>query len=349
MPEKPHPEPQSRDLPEASLGIHRENLKPEVKRYTDNLASQVTKIFEEVGVSSIDEFTDKYSKQEISSKDAERVEKLLEALAHAAETNSVPESAREVSLDQAREAIGKESFLGPQEVEKALDIKIDQETIPEIPFSPEELQRAKELNQFLILRVDRFTTKELHECYKTLHAVEGEPLLYDPDWYKDEPFYTKEKPKLSWALVSREVVPNTTSKNYLEQTQELINYLKTEVYKGQPLPADFDTWVAEFDSQKDQIASVISSDWQTASQKLSNLQITQQYRQSFADAVYDLAIYHRTFNDRLLPNIYGWTNSRSSVGKLVLVGLFESDGVYVDVHKPALRVDYLGSAFSRNL
>src|SRR3990170_7808718 len=294
--EEPHQQQEHASiLPERSLGIHRDNLKPEVRKYGDNLVAQVLTLFQEVEAKDMEEFTAKLKAKLISPKTASKVEQLLEALQRAYRSDTLPESERlEYKLQEAKEAIGQENFLGPEEVSQALDIEIDPGTIPEIPFSTETLERAKALNQFLILRIDRFTPKELSERYNALHGKPQEPLLRNTDWYKDEPFYTQDKPKLAWALVSREVLPNSTNENYLEQTQELIHYLKNQVYKDQPPPPDFNTWVAEFDSQKAALAQLITSNWQEAARKLSKLAINQHYRPSFADSLYDLAIYQRT-------------------------------------------------------
>jgi len=226
--------------------------------------------------------------------------------------------------------------------------RLPPESLPEIPFSLEELKRAKALNHFLILRLDRFTPKELEERYNSLHANPEEPLLFNTNWYQNEPFYTQDKPKLSWALVSREVLPNSTDKNYLAQTQELIHYLKNQVYKDQPPPPDFNTWVAEFDSQKAALAQLITSNWQEAARKLSKLAINQHYRPSFADSLYDLAIYQRTHNQRLLPNLYAWTRSRSSDGSLVDVGPFRSSGLIVYGLRPVYHDTGLGLLVARS-
>ena len=359
MPERPTPvtpqeEPHQQQeytsiLPERSLGIHRDNLKPEVRRYGDNLVAQVLTIFRESGANDMPEFTTKLQAKLISPKTASKVEQLLEALQRAYRSDTLPESARlEIKLQEAREAIGQENFLGPKEVEQALDLQIPEESIPEVPFSLEELKRAKALNHFLILRLDRFTSKELYERYNQLHANPQEPLLYDTDWYQNEDFYTQDKPKLAWALVSREVLPSSTDKNYLQQTQELIHYLKNQVYKDQPAPPDFNTWVAEFDSQKAALAQLITSNWQEAARKLSKLAINQHYRPSFADSLYDLAIYQRTHNQRLLPNLYAWTRSRSSDGSLVDVGPFRSSGLIVYGLRPVYHDTGLGLLVARS-
>src|SRR3989304_293049 len=58
------------------------------------------------------------------------------------------------SPDQAKEIFGND-FLGREAVKKAFGIDIPKAEIPAIPFSREDLERARELGQFLILRYNK--------------------------------------------------------------------------------------------------------------------------------------------------------------------------------------------------
>lgn len=265
-------------------------------------------------------------------------------------------------MDMAREAMGEE-FFGFQEVEKAFGIKISPEDIPEIPFSKEDLERAKELNQFLVLRAYKapdgkpLSLQKINEIIKG-KVTDGSKLLYSDDgkggikgdaWYKNEEFIKNETPKLAWALVSKEVIPNSTSKNYLQQTEELVNYIKDSVFKGSEMPEEYQEAIKEFEKEKDGIGKIISSEWQKAAEKLSQLKINQMTRQNPAEVLYDIAIYFQNKKERILENMYTWTSRRASDGKLVGVGHFDSDGVYVRRDGPGRSSDGLGVAFSRSL
>ena len=57
-----------------------------------------------------------------------------------------------IEFQEARELLG-EDLIGPEEIEKTWGVR--PEEIPDIPFSREELERAKEMGQMLLLRVDR--------------------------------------------------------------------------------------------------------------------------------------------------------------------------------------------------
>ncbi|MCD6149359.1 hypothetical protein J7J13_01060 [bacterium] len=205
------------------------------------------------------------------------------------------EGTAQEQTDMAKEVMGEE-FFGFQEVEKAFGIRISPEDVPEIPFSREELERAKELSQFLVLRSDKapdgkpLTLQKINEILKG-KVSDGSKLLYSDDgkgeiksdaWYKSEDFIKDETPRLSWALVSKEVIPNSTGKNYLQQTEEMLNYLKNQVFsarggsalggKGE-IPVIYQEAIDEFEKEKGEIEKLMFSDWKEAAEKLSNLKI----------------------------------------------------------------------------
>ena len=172
------------------------------------------------------------------------------------------------------------------------------------------------------------------------------------DWYKEEEFYTNEAPDVSWALVSKEVVPDSPSKNYLEQTQVLVDYLKNEVFKDVEMPAEYVEAIEEFETEKAEISAIVSSstesEWKEAAQRLEALKINQLTRRSPAETMYDLMVCYQQTGKKQLPDIYSWTKRRSSGGFLVCVGYFGSDGVAVYGLWPGSSPSSLGVSFSRS-
>jgi hypothetical protein len=265
-------------------------------------------------------------------------------------------------MDMAKEVMGEE-FFGFQEVKKAFGIEINPEDIPGIPFSIEELEKAKKINQFLVLRVNMasdgkpLTLRKINEILKgkvsdgskLLYADDGTGKIKSDSWYKDEDFPKTDKPKLAWALVSKEVISNSTSKNYLQQTEGLADYLKNQVFKGEEMPSEYQESIEEFEKEKGKIEKLMSSDWQKAAEKLSSLKINQLTRQNPAEVLYDIAIYFQNKGERILEKIYTWTASRGSDGELVVVGSFASVGVGVGRGRPGGSDGGLGVAFSRSL
>jgi hypothetical protein len=182
---------------------------------------------------------------------------------------------------------------------------------------------------------------------ETRFDAKGERVLYDTDWYKDEKFFTEETPQMDWALTSKEVVPDSTERNYLQQTEVMVNYLG-QAFPDGTLPAEYQEAVQEFTSQKTEIERLISDDWQEAAARLEALKITQLTRQTPVEALYDLLMYQQNNEKRLMENMYSWTGRRGSEGRFVPVGRFGSDGVGVSAYRPDDRAGPLGVSFSRS-
>ena len=255
-------------------------------------------------------------------------------------------------IEAAKEILGADVF-GPDAVREAYGTDIDLTEIPAINFSIEELEKAKEMGQMLILRAGQrtdgkpLTMQGIGELLEDKVKGDGK-VYYDTDWYKEEGFFTNEPIETRWALVSKELVPDSVSKNYLEQTRMLIDQLTQAFGGAEKLPPEYLDAIDEFGSAYDEIAGLIDFDWQKAAEKLEALKINQMLRQTPAEALYDLILRYQNIGERPLPDRYTWTNRRSSDGHLVYVGCFRSDGVNVDGGRPGRRYDYLGVSFSRS-
>lgn len=251
-------------------------------------------------------------------------------------------------LEEAQRIFG-DDFFGQGKVEQALKITIAPEHIPKIPFSLEELERAKELGQYLILRVDAdangtpLTMKYLADkLQRVFDSGNKGKILYNVDWYQDDPFYDTTTPMLKWALVSKTAVPDSTGVNYLEQTKSIAAYLKNTVFHGQPISSEYQAAFAELDSQKGIIARLIdpssptyAANWKEGADRLARLKITRLTRQLPVEAIYDFLVYFQNTNDeRLLENIYAWTAQQTRDGRLVDVGGSDSGGALVNRWRP---------------
>jgi MoxR-like ATPase len=259
-------------------------------------------------------------------------------------------------MKNAREILGKQDVLGPEEIEKTFNIKLKMEDVPNIPFSKEELEQAKKLGQFLILRVDKakdgavLSMKNMQTLLSEEFEKDGHgDIFYDTDWYEKEEFFTGDSPKLSWALTSKEIVPDSNDKNYLQQTESLIDYVKEQVFKGKAVPKEYQEAIKEFSEQKEKIGKLMDDDWQEAAKMLEELQITKLTRQSPVEFMYDILAYFKNNKERLFENMYAWTARRGSDGELVGVGGFDSGGVDVSGSGPGDSDGSLGVAFSRSL
>lgn len=267
------------------------------------------------------------------------------------------ESASTEQITTAIETIGKQNVFGPEEVEKTFGIRLEAENIPEIPFSKEDLERAKELGQFLILRVDKtaggqpLTVEKMQETLQPkLDKEKSGKILYSTDWYKNQDFFKKDTPKLGWALVAKNVIPDSTNKNFINQTAILAGYLKDKVFKGGPLPKQYQEAIGEFEKKKVALEQLIGSNWQKAAKQLSELKLTRLTRQSPTEVIYDLLVLFQSGpnKDRLLEKTQTWTGRLSSYGKLVCVGGFDVGGAIVSSWNPDVSNDDIGVSFSRS-
>jgi len=268
----------------------------------------------------------------------------------------------EEQISRAREIMGDSEVMGINEVKSAFGIEVPESEVPPIPFSETELERAKELNQFLVLRVDKakdgnpLTMQKINESLSQDFKDESKgKILYDVDWYAEEPFYTGGEDteqtalKSEWALTTKDFISNSASKNYLQQTEEIAEYLKTEVYKGVEMPDEYKEAIDELNSKKDQLQKLLKEgDRNKYEPVISKLKLNKLTRQSPAEALYDILIYFQNNDERLLEDKYAWTHTATSDGDRVYVGGFDSDGACVDKNSDGRSHSGLGVVFSRN-
>jgi hypothetical protein len=268
-----------------------------------------------------------------------------------------------LSLADAERLLGKESVLGPKDVEKVFGIKLDR--IPPIPFSREEINRAKELGQQLILQVDTFSKEGMTHpinpatlCNAFTSAHDTKPLWYDNKGYITDPVISIESPRTGWRLTSKDLIPNSTE-NYLQQTDVLIEYLKKQVFKGAKLPKPYKDAIAEWKRKRAEIEPLATSEteteWNRGSQMLADLAITKLTRELLVEVMYRFILNDQINKDKPLPSAYTWTASRDSDGHLVDVGYFDVDGADVYGYEPRNGDrslgdgdDGLGVSFSRS-
>ncbi|MBI5076811.1 hypothetical protein HZB94_00300 [Candidatus Falkowbacteria bacterium] len=153
-----------------------------------------------------------------------------------------------VSVERARELLGRENVLGPEEIENAFGFKVSEADIPPIPYNPAELEKARELGEQLVLRISQdsdgnpMTMKRINEIMQPRMDVDNEgKLLHNTDWCENEGFYQNDSLRTEWRLIGGSFVPDVTSakdkegrytkgstnNNYVHQTRLLRGYLKS--------------------------------------------------------------------------------------------------------------------------
>jgi len=251
-----------------------------------------------------------------------------------------------LSLKEAREILGDEKVFGPEEVKQTW--KVDLKEVSLIPYSQEDLEKAKEMGMYLILRIDKdaqgnaLTAKRMEDIKQVDFTAQNKgKIFYDKDWYKNEDFFIKETPQTKWTLTSGNILLNSHNKDYIEQTAFLRDELKEQ---GWLTPEEEQECT---DQELDKIREIMSSDQKKAAEMLSKLNITQNHRLSFSETVYNFISILDSKDSRILKSKYNWTKSFSSDGRLVLVGFCAADGASVDWWNPDDRDGYLGAFFSR--
>lgn len=175
---------------------------------------------------------------------------------------------------------------------------------------------------------------------------------------KDQKFFTRETPKLQWALTNREVISNIIDKNYLEQTQAIADYLKKQVFPNErEMPDIYKEAIEQFEryyqanfkgKNKEKIEQMLRNNQKKYNKELIELKINQLCRQTPADVMYDTSIYFQNTGKRLLKRIYTWTCRLSLGGRLVAFGGTDFDGAVVSGWYPDNAYRDVGVVFSRS-
>jgi hypothetical protein len=262
-------------------------------------------------------------------------------------------------MEKAKEIMGLD-FFGPDQVEKAFGFKIDRTSLPKMRFTPQELTKAKANNQYLMLYAPKkadgtpITAKMLIDTLQPQFDREGKGKIQSDftDWSEKEKFYTTETPRTAWRLITKNIIPGSLKHNYLQQTEDIVKYLKRTVFNGRSLPPDYKEAIEEFEEQKKGLKKNISdmNDDREVDDKLAGLKLTQMTRQTFVEDRYSWLVYFQNRNERLFENKYNWTSSQASGGSLVGVGGkgTATKGAYVRIVAPYNSTDgQLGVVVSR--
>jgi hypothetical protein len=151
------------------------------------------------------------------------------------ESERSPEGIRE--LKEARELFG-EDFLGVEEIEKFTGRKLKEEEkrqvakmwtekVREQKLTKPDLERLKKEGFMVILR----TAMLSHEGKEIPANVENlrkkfKNLFYNQDWYDDEKFAKEGAVRMAWAIVKKEVLEESRSKDWDDQEEVLKQWAK---------------------------------------------------------------------------------------------------------------------------
>jgi len=259
-------------------------------------------------------------------------------------------------LERAREIMGKD-FFGPAQVLEAWNTKLETSEIPPIPYSQTELKEAKARGEMLILRIEKDSSGQALDMNRMKQLMKEKLQGTDQieifrgwtDWSNEK--FDKEAPrvppstKARWALVSKEVLEDSTSKTYAMQTKVLRDHLIETLH----LSPDHPDFKGADDANLDRLYELAKADatWKQAALELSKLPINQNYRRTPSEVAYDLLTTFAITKERLLPNHWDWTNSLRSDGSLVHFGSFGAGGADVSADLPRYSFSTMGVVSSR--
>ncbi len=207
---------------------------------------------------------------------------------------------------------------------KGVNVEFSLDHIPPFPYSEKDLELAKQRGEMVVLRAERarlngqetpLTIMNFRELFRQDPVGNIQTLFYSfrpdaNDWYTQQDFATKAgEMKLEWALVKKEVLPDSTSKNWQQQEAVLQQYATDLKTKG-----------------------------------ASNIQVR---RRNAMETTWDTLLYYATNKDQLLSSTVDWTSSRASGGYLVRVGDFDSRGLDLGSWGPSDSSGRLGVCPSR--
>lgn len=260
----------------------------------------------------------------------------------------------QTSMAKAKAIMGK-NFYGPQEISKALDFKIDSSAIPSVSFSEKELERANSLGLILILRLP-LSINSLKDTLKG-KLPNNSKLLFDCDqkkgqlkkrtWYAEKDWFLKsDSEEAYWALTSNKFIMASTNKNYLQQTKQLVNYLKTKMFSTlDTLPLIYQKAINEWDSLQPVIEKMMESKNEKIYEPmLESLKINQLCRPSPFAIIYDMVIIYKNNKSRSFRNSNIMTNI---IG--VSVGYFDCEGIIIDEISAEDTDAEIGCTFNRKL
>lgn len=204
------------------------------------------------------------------------------------------------------------------------DVHPEARVIPPVPFSPEDLEKAKSLGQFLIFHESSIDDGLIPITMDEMMGLTGGKLKDGSDVFSSrgqehgQPFYDEETPRKGWTLASKSLTPGSTGQDYLQQTEQAIQYIESQVYAGRPTPSAYQEAIAEFNDQKAELSNALA-DSKTA-EKLAGLKITQLIRPNAAETLYDFIVYFHKNSEHLLGSGFTWTTSVDSNGAFVRMG-----------------------------
>ena len=219
-------------------------------------------------------------------------------------------------LRTAREILDGD-IVGPEELRRVFGSTegIDPARAEDVPFSPEELRRAKQAGEFLILRASASAGAPITLRWLIEHFADA----FDPgslrkmgyqlkdEWGIElEPLAATETCRPAWALVRKHILEPTRNLTYEEQDEQI-----------------------RAEAAERNAAGTLR-------------------RRSAIEIAFDTIAMYRARSERLLANSWDWSSSRTLDGGYLNLGRFNDKGMQVFSYSPAVRHGLLGVCPNRD-
>ncbi len=258
-------------------------------------------------------------------------------------------TSRPATLAFARNVFAKiPGIFGDEEIDQLCGLPVG--TIPPIPFTEAELEKARDLGHSLILQVDKtrdgvpLTMRSLKEMLG--NELCGSTLLHYTDHCETEAFYTSDSPRPGWALVGRHLIHMSVGANYFNQTEAISNYLVWEVFGGEELPPQYQAAVDEWKERKSELWQLQDIDPVKCAEQLVGLKLNTLFRMKPVEVLFQIAAHYAIYRQELLTSKSSWTNAASG-GHIVHVGGYNPGGITIDYLEPYDSEPYVGACFFR--
>ena len=208
-----------------------------------------------------------------------------------------------VEFQEAQEIFGKD-FLGPEALAKTFGIELGdmQKDVLEIQFSKEELEQAKKLGMMLVLRVPTDKDNKPLTIDKMREMFAGGDTLGKADGKKGQMFYWKKGE--AWYDKEEFATKATPSLGWGLAAKAV-------------LPESLGK---NWDKQEE-----VLKQWA----EVNGIDPATVRRRTPVEVVYDTLLYYGANQESLLGDKWDWTAVRSSGGRSVDVGDFDSVGLFV--------------------
>ncbi|MBI4273053.1 hypothetical protein HY621_04350, partial [Candidatus Uhrbacteria bacterium] len=255
-------------------------------------------------------------------------------------------------IETARTIMGPDAFFGPEQIKEKYPYVRLPDIIPPIPFDQDRMERERNADMVLRLVCDTaqdgapLTGSKLNELLLPSYTARNVTFLFNEPWYKTDPLFTTQTPRLAWVFMATELLPDSTNKNYVDQTQTIAVHIRnlwqgSDARMPQQDRDDLREWDeyyrANFAAQTpEEITALLNGEtiWKKYAQELSNLGINQHNRGNLVEHLDHIAFMRQAADKKSLKTTYAWTATRSDDGFLVVVGNAEAVGAFLHRWEP---------------